>query len=349
MKKTIVFITIFSSFLLTSCSNKDKAINTSENDTISKVEVFIVSKQTIPNTLVFLGKFIPFKEATLGTTIPGKIEKIFVDEGSAVRQGQTLVQMSSEMLLQSQAEYEALKKDYQRVKNLAEKQSVSQQDLDHITAQYEAAEARYNLLKSNTEIKAPFDGVVDKLLAHEGENYFFSASIDIGQTLSTGILHLVKINPLYFEFEVGEKDLPHIKNNSKIKLIANSYNTDTLTGVIDFISPTLNSTKATATIRAKINNTSMKYKPGMTGKVFIDIINNDVISIPLQAIIKEPESNLYFVYIVNNQNKIEKKEVYIIQYLGENVILEGGLNEGEKVIISSKKNLEVGTTVQVIQ
>jgi len=60
--------------------------------------------------LVFLGNFIPFKEATLGTTIPGKIEKIFVDEGSAVRQGQTLVQMSSEMLLQSQAEYEALKK-----------------------------------------------------------------------------------------------------------------------------------------------------------------------------------------------------------------------------------------------
>jgi RND family efflux transporter MFP subunit len=256
--------------------------------------------------------------------------------------------MSSEMLLQSQAEYEALKKDYQRVKNLADKQSVSQQDLDHIKAQYEAAEARYNLLKSNTEIKAPFDGVVDKLLAHEGENYFFSASIDIGQTLSTGILHLVKINPLYFEFEVGEKDLPYIKNNSKIKLIANSYNNDTLTGVIDFISPTLNSTKATATIRAKVNNTSMKYKPGMTGKVFIDIISKDVISIPLQAIIKEPENDLYFVYIVNNQNKIEKKEVNIIQYLGENVILEG-LNEGDKVVISSKKNLEIGTTVQVIQ
>ena len=348
MKKTIVFITILTSLLVTSCGNKDKTNNTSTNDTISKVEVYIVNKQTIPNTLVFLGNFIPFKEATLGTTIPGKIEKIFVDEGSAVRQGQTLVQMSSEMLLQSQAEYEALKKDYQRVKNLADKQSVSQQDLDHIKAQYEAAEARYNLLKSNTEIKAPFDGVVDKLLAHEGENYFFSASIDIGQTLSTGILHLVKINPLYFEFEVGEKDLPYIKNNSKIKLIANSYNNDTLTGVIDFISPTLNPTKATATVRAKINNTSMKYKPGMTGKVFIDIISKDVISIPLQAIIKEPENDLYFVYIVNNQNKIEKKEVYNLQYLGENVILEG-LNEGDKVIISSKKNLEAGTTVQVIQ
>jgi len=92
----------------------------------------------------------------------------------------------------------------------------------------------------------------------------------------------------------------------------------------------------------------MKYKPGMTGKVFIDIISKDVISIPLQAIIKEPENDLYFVYIVNNQNKIEKKEVNIIQYLGENVILEG-LNEGDKVVISSKKNLEIGTTVQVIQ
>jgi len=76
MKKTIVFITILTSLLVTSCGNKDKTNNTSTNDTISKVEVYIVNKQTIPNTLVFLGNFIPFKEATLGTTIPGKIEKI---------------------------------------------------------------------------------------------------------------------------------------------------------------------------------------------------------------------------------------------------------------------------------
>jgi len=57
MKKTIVFITILASFLVTSCGKKDKTNNTSTNDTISKVEVYIVSKQTIPNTLTFLGKF----------------------------------------------------------------------------------------------------------------------------------------------------------------------------------------------------------------------------------------------------------------------------------------------------
>jgi membrane fusion protein (multidrug efflux system) len=348
MKKTFVFITIIAAFIFISCNNKDKTNIVSEDDAILQVEVYTVSKQDIPNTLVYLGSFIPFKEATLGTTVPGRIEKIFVNEGSTVKQGQTLVQMSSEMLLQAQAEYEALKKDYQRVKNLADKQSVSQQDLDHVKAKYEAAEARYNLLKSNTEIKAPFDGIVAKLLSHEGENYFFSASIDVGQTLSTGILHLVKINPIYFEFEVGEKDLPYITNNLKIKLIANSYNTDTIYGVVDFISPTLNSTKATATIRAKINNPTMKYKPGMTGKVFIDIINKDVISIPLQAIIKEPDSDIYFVYIINNQNLIEKKNVYNIYYIGDNAIVEG-LNEGDKVVISSKKNLEIGTKVQVIK
>ena len=65
MKKTIVFITIFSSLLLTSCSNKDKANNTSENDTISKVEVYIVSKQTIPNTLVFWVNLFRLKKQLL--------------------------------------------------------------------------------------------------------------------------------------------------------------------------------------------------------------------------------------------------------------------------------------------
>ena len=79
---------------------------------------------------------------------------------------------------------------------------------------------------------------------------------------------------------------------------------------MDFISPTLNPTKATATIRIKINNATMKYKPGMTGKAFINVIRHDIMLIPLKGIIKELNEDSYFVYTVDKFNKINKKYYY---------------------------------------
>jgi membrane fusion protein (multidrug efflux system) len=347
MKKSIVSLGFIGIILLGGCNDKNRQNPSNHGGEKPKVEIYRIHTQDVPLNLSYLGSFKPFKEATLGTTIPGKIEKIYTQEGEAVKEGQLLVQMSSELLLQSEIEYKTLEKDFQRVKNLVEKQSISQQDFDHVKARYEAAEAKYNLLRSNTEIRAPFDGIVAKHLAHEGENYFFSASIDLGTSLSTGILQLVKINPIYFEFEVGEKDLSYISKNMVVKAIANTYSHDTIAGWVDFISPTLNSTRATANIRIKINNPNLKFRPGMTGKAFINVISHQVMMIPLQAMMKELNHDAYFVYAVDNEGKIIKKPIKVFQYAGENVVVEG-VSEGDEVVISSKKNLAEGIEVEII-
>jgi membrane fusion protein (multidrug efflux system) len=348
MNKIITLLSISTLLVFCSCKKTNQVINTTDQDDILKVQIYQVKKEDVPLTLTYLGNFKPYKEAVLGTSIPGKIEKIYYDEGSTVKQGDLLIQMSSELLLQAEAEYRTLEKDYQRVKNLAEKQSISQQDYDHVKAKYDAATARYNLLKSNTEIRAPFDGIIAKHLAHEGENYFFSASLEIGSTFTSGIVQLVKINPIYFEFEISEKDLTFIKNKTPVRAIANIYPKDTIIGYVDFISPTLNPTKATATIRIKINNATMKYKPGMTGKAFINVIRHDIMLIPLKGIIKELTEDSYFVYTVDKFNKINKKNITILEYIGQYVAVEG-LNIDDKVVISSKKNLKEGLSVNIIE
>jgi membrane fusion protein (multidrug efflux system) len=347
MNKSMLFLGLIGLIICGGCNDKNRQNNINPQGEKLKVEIYEVHAQDVPLNLSYLGSFKPFKEATLGTTIPGKIEKIYAQEGEAVKEGQLVVKMSSELLLQSEIEYKTLEKDFQRVKNLVEKQSISQQDFDHVKAQYEAAEAKYNLLKANTEIRAPFDGVVARHLAHEGENYFFSASLDLGSPLSTGILQLVKYNPIYFEFEVGEKDLSYIHKNMGIKAVANTYSHDTIVGMVEFISPTLNSTRVTATIRIRMNNPNLKYRPGMTGKTFINVINHQVMMIPLKAMMKELEHDAYFVYLVNNEGKITKKPIKVMQYAGENVVVEG-LSEGDQVVISSKKNLAEGTEVEIL-
>jgi hypothetical protein len=85
----------------------------------------------------------------------------------------------------------------------------------------------------------------------------------------------------------------------------------------------------------------------MTGKTFINVINHQVMMIPLKAMMKELEDDAYFVYLVNNEGKITKKPIKVMQYAGENVVVEG-LSEGDQVVISSKKNLAEGTEVEIL-
>jgi multidrug efflux pump subunit AcrA (membrane-fusion protein) len=132
-----------------------------------------------------------------------------------------------------------------------------------------------------------------------------------------------------------------------VKAIANTYSHDTIAGWVDFISPTLNSTRATANIRIKINNPNLKFRPGMTGKAFINVISHQVMMIPLQAMMKELNHDAYFVYAVDNEGKIIKKPIKVFQYAGENVVVEG-VSEGDEVVISSKKNLAEGIEVEII-
>jgi len=142
MKKSIVSLGFIGIILLGGCNDKNRQNPSNHGGEKPKVEIYRIHTQDVPLNLSYLGSFKPFKEATLGTTIPGKIEKIYTQEGEAVKEGQLLVQMSSELLLQSEIEYKTLEKDFQRVKNLVEKQSISQQDFDHVKARYEAAEAK---------------------------------------------------------------------------------------------------------------------------------------------------------------------------------------------------------------
>lgn len=336
MKNTTILLLIFSAMLL-SCGNKKNSQNEVQQQEPVVVKVATAISKEFNGERQYPGTFKPFREANLGTSLPGKVEKIFFPEGAYVKQGELIVQLSAELTIQAEIEYNTLKKDYERVCNLMEKNSISQQEFDHVKAKYDATKAKYEMLKKNTEVRAPFDGIVVEHMVHEGENYFLALSMDPGYSLTSGIIRFMQLSPLLFEVEAGELELSKMQIGSDARVFSYAYPDIELQGKVYKISPTLSTVSKTATVSISVPNPGGKIKPGMGGTAGVKLPAQQAVFVPQAAISSEFGSEENYVFVVRS-NMVSKQVVKVIGYDGDLVAVEG-LEADTQVAITGKNKL----------
>ncbi len=341
MKKYIHILMV----TILSFSCKDKIHKTDITDSIIPV-VVTKSKQIkfIPK-LEFSGTAFANKEANLGTAIPGRIEKIYFNEGQKVNKGDLLVELSSELYMQALIERDALKKDFDRVSRLREKGSLSEQDFDHVKAKYDASVAKTQMMKKNSEIRAPFSGIIVDHIVKEGENYFFAPSLKPGYSTTSGIIKLMQLSELKVEIEVNEKEISKIKKGQKALIIFDAYPETTYEGIVTRIDPILSTLSRTTKVEIKIINRDLKIKPGMYASVKIQMPEQNAIVVPVEAIYRQAGTGNDFVYVITDQlaNKIPVKRKYT---LNNEVVIEG-IEPDETIVIAGKNKLNEGSKVEI--
>ncbi len=344
--KLSIVSSIFISLLLLSCNSKtEKEVNT-ENEAIA-VNTIIAKKQAYQHELSYAGTIKPFKEANLGTSLPGRVEKIYYPKGAYVQKGNLLVKLSGELATQAMIEYETIKKDFERVSRLHEKGSVTQQDYDHTKAKLEASEAKYQLLLKNSEIRAPFSGVVVEYLVQEGENFLFSPSLEAGYSHTSGILKLAQLHPLIVEIDVNEKDILKIAEGMSCTVYPNAAPDKIFEGKIKYINPLLSTRSRTATVEIHIENKEMLLKPGMFAQVTIPLAADTAVAVPLTALYKDAGSGGEYVFSVVN-NIAYKKPVERIS-IKEDMVFVKGIKEGEIIVSHGKNKLFNESKVNIIE
>ncbi|MDD4150672.1 MAG: efflux RND transporter periplasmic adaptor subunit [Bacteroidales bacterium] len=345
--KNIYIILLLGMLLITaSCSNNEtKEINESENKIPVKTSVAI--ERSYDKTLEYSGTFFANKEANLGTSMPGKIEKFYYPKGAYVNKGTLLVDLSSELLTQALIEYDAVKKDYERISRLRDKGSISEIEYDHVKAMFDASEIRTDMLRKNTSIVAPFDGVIAEYLIEEGENYFFTINLDPGYSNTSGVLRLMQLNPLKVEIQVGEKDISKINVGQEVRLCCDAVSTDMFTGTVSFIKPFLSTTSRTAGVEIQVSNYGGKIMPGMNAEVLIDYGSETGVYVPVNAIFRQPGTPEDYVYIVENDTAYRTR-INKIKTEGEYVCVEG-INKGSVVVLEGKNKLRDKSLVDVVK
>jgi len=343
MKTKSVFLAII--VVAFACTEKQSEKKQSE----IKVPITVAKsvEKEFSSTLDFSGTAYANKEANLGTAIPGRVEKVHFAEGKRVNKGELLVELSSELFMQALIERNTLQKDFERVSRLREKGSLSEQDFDHIKARYEASVAKTEMLKKNSEIRAPFSGTIVDYIVNEGENYLFAPSLKIGYSMTSGIVKLMQLDQLLVEIDVNEKDLSKLKIGQKATLVFDAYSDKSYEGTIAKIDPILSTITRTAKASIQIRNTDYLIKPGMYAHVEIALPKQKAVFVLAQSIYRQPGTANDFVFVIseNVAKKVAVKRLYTID---ENIAVDG-IEKDLIIAVAGKNKLSEGAQVSIKQ
>jgi len=350
MKKlnTILTVLTLGVFILSSCNSKqtESAESASKAVKIERIRVFDLQPEEITRSVVYTATMEPFNVVHMAPTSPGRIEKINVEMGDRVKQGEELVRMNDAQLIQAEIQLNNVKINYTRIDTLNKLGSVAAQQYDQLKAQYDAAKENVDFLRKNTILVAPFNGIISGKYFEPGEMYSGSPIATVGKA---AILSIIQVEKLKAIVNVSEEYLPFIKNGMEVKLLYDVYPNDEFTGKVIRISPTISKQSRTFEIEISVNNPAEKLKPGIFGRVTIPLEKTSVLVLPAESVLKMQGSNVR--YLFKEENGIAKRvEVEIGQRFNDKLeVISKDLKEGDKIVVEGQERLLDGNKVEVVK
>lgn len=349
MKKSIQYVKplillLITAVALSSCK-KDEAKTQVQAEKLPIIRVATAKQDSIQQKAEFPATIFANREANLGASLPGKIEKFYFPEGSFVQKGDLLVDLSAEAYTQALIELNAIEKDFERVSRLREKGSISEMEYDHLKAKLDASQVKTDMLRKHTQVVAPFSGMIVEYLMEEGENYFFNINLEPGYSNTSGILRLMQLNPMKAEIQVGENDLNRFYTGQNIEIFSDAVPNQIITGRVSYIKPILSTMTHTGTVEIEFSNPKLKFKPGMYATCQVDLGGRSGVFIPIDAIIRQAGTAEDFVFCIENDTA-KRTTIKRIATQGEWVMVDS-LEVGTVVATKGKNNLHHGVKVEI--
>ncbi|MCL6493410.1 MAG: efflux RND transporter periplasmic adaptor subunit [Ignavibacterium sp.] len=335
---SLIILTIL---FLVSCGKKDSN-NQNQTTQAIPVEVTVVKKSSIDREIELVGNLLAWREANLGAQTTARVQKIYVDAGSRVKEGDLLFEMDDTQLAQAKIQYQVAKDNYIRLKPLYETGSISQSQFDQVKAAYETAEKTYQLLLTNTQFRAPFSGVVTAKRLNDGEVFLLAP----GGAGAPTIVSMMQINPLKLILNVSENNLKDVKLNQTVEITSDIFPNEVYKGNISRINPAVNPASRTFEVEVRIPNPNEKLKPGMFVRARILIGKSEGIIVNRSAALKQLGSTAYYGFIVKD-NVAKRVELTLGKEFDSKVEIINGLNEGDYLVTRGQGLLKDGSKVEI--
>lgn len=307
-------------------------------DKVENVKVMSLSSRMVGNTLEFSANTLAFEQVNLGPVSPGRIEKISVEVGDRVKKGQLLIQMDKTSLLQARIQIANLEEDHQRYEALKESGAISQQTYDQSLTNLNVQKTNLEYLIENTQIKAPFDGIIASRNFENGELY----------PGGSAILTLMEIDKLKAKINVAESYYPLIKKGMKAELVSDTYPGQLFEAEVNLIAPTVNPASRSFEVEMKIPNANEILKPGMFVRIHMDLGLTKAILVPSQAVLKLQGSNDRFVFVHRKGAAIRIPVQVGRRFDDEVELISDRINEGDQLVILGQARLKDGDKLNLI-
>lgn len=257
------------------------------------VSGFLITPTTMTEFINSNGTLRADEEVDLSFETSGKIININFTEGTRVKKGDLLgkindkpLQAQLEKLLAQQQLSEA--KEF-RQRSLLDRDAISQESYDQIETELRTIQADINLIRariSETELRAPFDGVIG--LRYVSEGAYTNAN--------TKIARLVKMSPLKLDFSIPERYSDKVKVGYPVTFTVDDKQYQARVYAVD---PKIEFNTKTVLLRAIFANKNEELMPGRYAGIVLQLEElNDAIAIPTEALVPEMEGEV--VYVTRN-------------------------------------------------
>jgi RND family efflux transporter MFP subunit len=287
------------------------------------------------------GIFNANQATRISADVPGKIIKIYVDEGSIVKQGDPLAQQDKSdfelQLKQAEVNIKGLEDDVRRYSVLKKADAVQGVKLEKAQLGLQAARIQKAMLEdkiAKTTIRAPFPGVVTMKFKEKGE---YAAP-------GMPIVQLVNISSLKFNVNVAENEINLFRKSLEFPIVPDVYPEDTLIGKVTAVGSESNKMSHDFPIQITVKNTpDLKIKSGMFGKVHV-VKGGDNEHIIIEASTIVGSSLHPKVYLVKD-GKAWLHDVVIAGRYKNKAIISKGLKSGDIIVTTGFINLFDGANV----
>ena len=318
---------------------------------------------SIENKTVVTGKVIPEDEVEIKPQISGIIEKLFVEEGDLVANGDLLAKvkvvpneqslnsakgrLSNAKLVLRNAEVE-----YDRNKQLFDKEIISRQNFDNVELSYNQAKQNVENAKSdleiiqlgstggstiaNTNIRAIVPGTILEIPVKEGDQVIESNTFNAGTTIAT----VADLNKMIFEGKVDEAEVAKLKIDMPLKVTLGAIENKEFDAQLKFIAPKGNEEQGTVQFKVEgevFLDDSVFVRAGYSANASLLLEKKDsVMSIPEALLQFDRETNKPYVEIKDEKGKFVRKKIETGISDGINVEILSGLELEDKIKVWNK-------------
>lgn len=336
MRKSLIFISLCALLYNTGChSNKEV------KETETKFLVTSPLKKDTSITKEYVSQIRSIQHIELRALEKGYIEKIYVDEGQFVKKGQLMFQIMPLIykaeLQKAQAEAKFAEIEYLNTKQLSEKNIVSPNELALAKAKFDKAMAEVSLAQVHlnfTEIRAPFDGIMDHFNVRQG------SLVNEGDSFTT----LSDNSEMWVYFNVPEAEYLNYKTNVteenliQVSLLMANNQLFGFPGVVKAIEADFNNETGNIAFRATFPNPNKLLRHGETGNIIMNLPLKNALIIPQKATYEVLEKK--YVFVVDKDKVVHSREIVIASEMPDLYIIKDGLKENERILLEGIRKVK---------